>query len=101
MLDVGLIVDNNDLGTATWSSAIQMCEQLTKADYTDWYLPSLAELSVIAQYENQIGGFETARYWSNTEYSNSEAWCQQINIAPNQQHWPKDYYSRVRCVRKR
>ena len=78
--EVGLMVDNEDLGEAEWETAIQMCEVSQKAGYTDWYLPSVSELTIVEKYKKLIGGFVTsnwssksAAYWSSTEYSDTHA----------------------------
>ena len=100
--DAGLVVYKKELGNATWNSAMQMCEELTEAGYSDWYLPSISELAILDANRNKIGGMVSyERYWSSTSYSSSEAWCQQISINPSQAHWPKTNANRVRCVRKR
>jgi len=43
-LRTGLIWDQRELGLMTWFEAIKACEQMEHAGYTDWRLPSPAEL---------------------------------------------------------
>lgn len=60
-----LMVQKKDLivGGAAWFEASYLCEASTLGGYTDWRLPTLAELSEM--YNNQsIVGKLTGRYWS-------------------------------------
>ena len=98
--EVGLMVDNEDLGVANWETAIQMCEASQKAGYTDWYLPSISELVIMNTYKNQIGNFESP-YWSSTEYENDpdrRAW--RLTSKGQADVAYKTYDSYVRCIRK-
>jgi hypothetical protein len=51
-----------------------LCQNLNIGGYTDWYLPSLDELSKLKINQAKIGGFAAAYYWSSTEYSYNGAW---------------------------
>ena len=50
--------------------------------YTDWYLPSKAELNKLFLNKNAIGLFPgkipSEVYWSSTESNNREAWAQEF-----------------------
>jgi len=54
--------------------AAQLCNALTKGGYSDWFLPSKDELTLM--YENLhlkgVGGFESFEYWSDLYWSSSE-----------------------------
>ena len=49
--------------------AAKLCRDYRAGNYTDWYLPSQAELVVIRQRADQIGGITETSYWSSTEVS--------------------------------
>lgn len=49
------------------STAARICNDLNLNGYSDWYLPSQAELSLLFTYRNQIGGFSANYYWSSSE----------------------------------
>jgi hypothetical protein len=41
--------------------------------YTDWYLPSLVELSILYENRVAVGGFTNDQYWSSSEFDDSMA----------------------------
>ena len=45
----------------------------TETCYADWYLPSTFELNLLYQQKvaGVVGGFDNSRYWSSSEFSNS------------------------------
>jgi trimeric autotransporter adhesin len=53
----------------TAGTAITTCSSLTEGGYTDWYLPSIEELSCLKYNGSAIGGFsfDTINYASSTE----------------------------------
>ncbi|MEI6853117.1 MAG: DUF1566 domain-containing protein [Bacteroidota bacterium] len=53
--------------------AAKLCQDLVLGGYSDWYLPSKAELTVLYSKKTSIGGFTAANYWSSTEYAPSGA----------------------------
>ena len=88
-----------DQGVHTWNDALDVCNSLNYADYSDWYLPDINELDVMYENKDLIGGFFSAYYWSSTEIDSSSAWRQNFGygIDPtDSKSWP----NRVRCVRK-
>ncbi len=54
--------------------AATLARSYTGGGYTDWYLPSLNELSKLYTNMTAIGGFAAANYWSSTEYATDYAW---------------------------
>jgi hypothetical protein len=74
----GLVAAISDLEKMDWNSAKITCEELISCGYSDWYLPSLAELELIQNNLNRlgIGGFQERTsnwYWSGTEYKTGTA----------------------------
>ncbi len=70
--DAGLVVQVEDLGSASWNDASSMCENSTVAGYTDWRLPTIDELMVIYNNKDLIPGLSTgtyseSNYWSSTD----------------------------------
>jgi hypothetical protein len=76
---VGAGAANTDLivsvqGAGTY--AAKLCYDLSLNGYTDWYLPSLTELSLLYQKKDVIGGFNSSySYWSSTEHDSGTAWA--------------------------
>lgn len=61
-----LMVQKEDLGFVTWSTADAMCKASTLANCTDWRLPTEEELMVLYTNSALIGGFNgTDYYWSS------------------------------------
>ena len=48
-----------------WSTANNYCDSLTYFGYSDWRLPTLAELQQMYADRNAIGDFRTQDYWSS------------------------------------
>ena len=61
-----LMIQKNDLGTAMWSTANEMCKNSRVGGYSDWRLPTLSELAYMYTHRNEIGGFTTGWYWSSS-----------------------------------
>ena len=94
-----------EVGEMIWQSAVDYCNNLTYAGYSDWYLPNKDELNAMYVYRNTIGGFNTSGnysyYWSSTTSDNnsSYAWRQKFYDG-TQGTSEKTSYLRVRPVRK-
>jgi protocatechuate 3,4-dioxygenase beta subunit len=72
--------------------AAQVCEDLTMNGYSDWYLPSVAELQMIKNNSAAVGNVSGSS-WSSSEASASNAFDSDGSI-------DKSLARRVRCVRK-
>jgi hypothetical protein len=60
-----------------WGTALQICDELEVNGYSDWFLPSLSELSLM--YGNLarkgLGDFTFVNYWSSTSgYNRRNNW---------------------------
>jgi hypothetical protein len=78
LVDYGFMVMRKDLGKSTWSGACEMCKQLRLGGFSDWRLPSQAELQIIYNERNGIGGFDTfnnIQYWSSSPHMPSFYKC--------------------------
>jgi len=91
------IVDNTAPGS--WCAA-QLCHNLELNGYTDWFLPSKDELSLMRSnlHVNGIGDFGNNNFWSSSEYDENNAWKHFFGSASG------NYYSKtigyhVRAVR--
>jgi len=98
--------------------AATVCDEYTTTvngiTYNDWFLPSKDELNQMYVHKAAINNAATADgvggavfsyannrfYWSSTEASSSNAWCQYFsNITNNQNQPEKDFLYHVRAVR--
>ncbi len=96
--------------TKTWKEAIEYCESLNFAGYSDWRLPNKNELLSIvdrSKYSSAINGvfknFNTAsriNYWSSTSFASnpSNAWRVVFNFG-YADYVDKSVSNYVRCVR--
>ena len=80
------------------SYAAKLCYDLVLNGYSDWYLPSMAELNKLYLNQTAIGGFAAAYYWSSSEDYNSGAWDQNFPTG-SQYNSSKNYTDFVRAVR--
>lgn len=73
LTSANLMVQTQDIGRVNWTSANLMCQNSTLANYTDWRLPTQAELMILYNNRDIIGGFITsingAEYWSSQKNS--------------------------------
>lgn len=89
----------DDIGYMQWQHAMDACDDLTYGGFTDWYLPSQAELSKMYDQDSSIGGFSSADYWSSTEYGSSNAYY--VDFYNGFQYsGSKSIQNRVRCIRR-
>jgi len=82
------------------SSAAGRCSRLDFDGFTDWFLPSEAELDMM--YKNLElmgwGGFSGSWYWSSSQDNNYLAWIQRFSDGVKGGYSKRDTYS-VRAVR--
>jgi hypothetical protein len=83
------------------NSAAKYCLDYTvyhSGVFSDWYLPSSYELSMIFTNAFAIGAFTASNYWTSTENSNLYAWY--INFTNGSINYnSKSGTGRCRCVR--
>ncbi len=54
----------------------RICDELVLNGYSDWFLPSKDELSLMYQHRKLIGGFAESPYWSSSPFNPFYAWLQ-------------------------
>ncbi len=80
--------------------AAQACADLVLNGYSDWFLPSLQELTQLYNNRTSIGGFqEYNSYWSSSEYGSIYAWAFNVFNSGNSNYGYKDDGHFVRAVR--
>ena len=57
----------------TWANSVSYCNNLTYADHSDWFLPSLSQLSAIYSSRTVFACVASYYYWSSTT-TNDLAW---------------------------
>lgn len=78
--------------------AARSCYNLVEGGYSDWVLPSLAELGKLYANKTLIGGFtDTAYYWSSSEQSISGAWS--VKFDTGSTPLDKNTIAKVRAIR--
>jgi hypothetical protein len=60
-----------------WHDAMEYCSNLELNGFTNWYLPPKDELNFA--YENARQYMNKTWYWSSTEYSSTDSWCQNFS----------------------
>ena len=94
------------VGCSDVNTAARITLDYTYNGFSDWYLPSLSELSVMFMAigpggihpHHNIGGFADKLYWSSTEIDNNTA--EVVNFSPNSYSMPnKNSTLRVRSIR--
>lgn len=79
----GLMWQQDDGGQMNWLSAINYCENLDLAGYSDWRMPNRNELQSLVDYSEYNPAINTAmfsdptaqRYWASTSLTSQYAWC--------------------------
>jgi len=81
-------------------TAARLCLESNHNGFSDWYLPTLEELKLMYKTlkENNFGNFQSAFYWSSTEYFADLAWTFYFTTG-TASNYGKNYPNRVRAVR--
>jgi hypothetical protein len=85
-------------GCAEVGTAARLCSELVEGGYDDWYLPSKDELNKLYLNRIPIGGFGVINYWSSSESTLNNAWCQYMPNGSQFDNTKSSLYS-VRAVR--
>ncbi|NTW52029.1 MAG: DUF1566 domain-containing protein [Chlorobiaceae bacterium] len=74
----GVVASRQDLGNGTtWEKAVQLCQEYRAGGFSDWRLPSKAELNRLYANKIAVGGFKNHHYyWSSSESDKNDAWDQ-------------------------
>jgi uncharacterized protein (TIGR02145 family) len=94
-LGTGLSNTNKIIAEHGATSAAGVARAYRGGSYSDWYLPSEAELNLLYTQKNMVGGFESTGdypyvYWSSTETALEHAW---FTIFVNGTNYPCCSYS--------
>ena len=89
------------VGCSATNTAAYLTYNLDYNGYTDWYLPSRDELSLMYTnlYQAGLGSFNLATYWSSTEANNSTAWIKSFVTGNNSSNFKNTATYRVRPIR--
>jgi hypothetical protein len=89
--------------------AAKLCDDLVLNGYSDWYLPSKDEITLMytniglgaAAPLSNIGGFASAYYWGSYEYMTENAWAQYFGSGSQSELYgaPKSSILYVRAIR--
>jgi len=80
------------------SYGAKLCYDLTLGGYSDWYLPSIDELTKLYINRVAIGGFASEAYWSSSEYTSSLAWSKNL-FSGSLYYIAKDSLGHIRAIR--
>lgn len=83
--------------------AAKICEDYSVKEngieYSDWYLPSKAELNLLYQQKKLVGGFVNENYWTSTEYKTNSVWIQYFGSGHQRISNSEAYANNVRAIR--
>ncbi len=98
-------IDSND--KLTWQDAVDHCDGLTYAGYSDWRLPAQFEFTTMVNYARHDPAIDTAYfsslsdwYWSSTSFAAASSGAWALFFADGSaQSLLKSWSEYVRCVR--
>ena len=100
--NTAIIIANQGYGDGA-TYAARICNEYSVNDangvtYSDWYLPSKLELSLLYLQKNVVGGFASVNYWCSTELSSNSVWLVSFNNGVADADG-KSYALNVRAIR--
>jgi curved DNA-binding protein CbpA len=91
----GLAAQAEDLpNKATWHEA----KKISSTNPKEWHLPTKAELKLLYEQRDLVGGFSNQLYWSSSESNSFDAWFQNFYTG-DQLNGNKNLTHRVRSIR--
>ena len=97
-----------DLTTATWDKAVQIAEHYHYAGYLDWRLPTIHELSSLAELQclqpainlSLFPATPATDYWTSTSFSNNAKLAWRVHFQYGENHTAvKNHQAAIRLVR--
>jgi len=97
--------DSNSTKRYTNAEAIEYCQKLTHANFSDWRLPTKDELKSLLDYTRKpvhikypFSNIQEGRYWSSTQANQQKSYYVDFDIGRfNRTKSDKEYYAL--CVR--
>lgn len=86
-------------GCSTAGIGARICYDLDLNGYSDWYLPSKAELNLMYINKTLIGGFNPIYYLSSSEQSSFECHVQEFITGYDPGYFPKYNSYGIRAIR--
>ncbi len=103
---IGTGENNTTIIAADTTSAANWCNNLSitknSVRYSDWFLPSKAELDEMYKNRVIIGGFSEAMYWSSSASDTDKAWAQSFinnNASGSKREMARTDENKVRPIR--
>ncbi len=101
--DLVLSCDNTftdpDFNLFTWDDGITFCNDLDFNEYSDWYLPDIDELGIIASSSAfNYYNISSAEYWSSTEEDATSSFMFDMDLGTTATS-TKDSGAIIRCIR--
>jgi hypothetical protein len=89
-------------GCATAGIAARLCDDLTLNGFTDWFLPSVGELSEMKTKlkDAGLGSFANQSYWASFQYTANEAYTIDFNNGNTNTHNKSQTNRHTRAMRR-